>query len=286
MKKFIIFIIALIFSTSLICYIVNSNKSDKKINENESTVSTKNSSNKTNLKDELKELEKNVAKNAEKKHDENSNKDNKKKDITIVIDPGHSNKPTNETESISPDSKEKKLKDTLGSTGVNSKVPEYVITNGVALSLEKILKNDGYNVIMTKRNINTPMSNIERTEIGNKNKANLMIRIHCDGVDSQSAVGASILVPEAKGNVTPKISKESKEYGEKIINRYTSYLGLKNRGVVYRDDLTGFNWSKVPIVLIELGFISNPKEDALLSNEKNYNKIATGIANGINDCFK
>ena len=286
MKKFIIFIIALIFSTSLICYIVNSNKSDKKINENESTVSTKNSSNKTNLKDELKELEKNVAKNAEKKHDENSNKDNKKKDITIVIDPGHSNKPTNETEPISPDSKEKKLKDTLGSTGVNSKVPEYVITNDVALSLEKILKNDGYNVIMTKRDINTPMSNIERTEIGNKNKANLMIRIHCDGVDSQSAVGASILVPEAKGNVTPKISKESKEYGEKIINKYTSYLGLKNRGVVYRYDLTGFNWSKVPIVLIELGFISNPKEDALLSNEKNYNKIATGIANGINDCFK
>lgn len=286
MKKFIIFIIALIFSISLICYIVNSNKSDKKINENESTVSTKNSSNKTNLKDELKELEKNVAKNAEKKHDENSNKDNKKKDITIVIDPGHSNKPTNETEPISPDSKEKKLKDTLGSTGVNSKVPEYVITNGVALSLEKILKNDGYNVIMTKRDINTPMSNIERTEIGNKNKANLMIRIHCDGVDSQSAVGASILVPEAKGNVTPKISKESKEYGEKIINKYTSYLGLKNRGVVYRDDLTGFNWSKVPIVLIELGFISNSKEDALLSNEKNYDKIATGIANGINDCFK
>lgn len=286
MKKFIIFIIALVFSTSLICYIANSNKSNEKFTENEKAVSTKDSSNKTNLKDELKELEKNVEKNNKKKNYENSKKDNKKKDITIVIDPGHSNKSTNETEPISPDSKEKKLKDTLGSTGVNSKVPEYVITNGVALSLEKILKNDGYNVIMTKRDVNTPMSNIERTEIGNKNKANLMIRIHCDGVDSQSAVGASILVPEAKGNVTPKISKESKEYGEKIINKYTSYLGLKNRGVVYRDDLTGFNWSKVPIVLIELGFISNPKEDALLSNEKNYDKIATGIANGINDCFK
>lgn len=286
MKKFIIFIIALVFSTSLICYIANSNKSNEKITENEQAVSTKDSSNKTNLKDELKELEKNVEKNNKKKNDENSKKDNKKKDITIVIDPGHSNKPTNETEPISPDSKERKLKDTLGSTGVNSKVPEYVITNGVALSLEKILKNDGYNVIMTKRDVNTPMSNIERTEIGNKNKANLMIRIHCDGVDSQSAVGASILVPEAKGNVTPKISKESMEYGKKIINKYTSYLGLKNRGVVYRDDLTGFNWSKVPIVLIELGFISNPKEDTLLSNEKNYDKIATGIANGINDCFK
>lgn len=286
MKKFIIFIIALVFSTSLICYIANSNKSNEKFTENEKAVSTKDSSNKTNLKDELKELEKNVEKNNKKKNDENSKKDNKKKDITIVIDPGHSNKPTNETEPISPDSKERKLKDTLGSTGVNSKVPEYVITNGVALSLEKILKDDGYNVIMTKRDVNTPMSNIERTEIGNKNKANLMIRIHCDGVDSQSAVGASILVPEAKGNVTPKISKESMEYGKKIINKYTSYLGLKNRGVVYRDDLTGFNWSKVPIVLIELGFISNPKEDTLLSNEKNYDKIATGIANGINDCFK
>lgn len=72
---------------------------------------------------------------------------------------------------------------------------------------------------------------------------------------------------------------------EKNTNSIYKIYRIKNRGVVVRDDLTGFNWSKVPIVLIELGFISNPNEDSYLSDPDNYIKIATGISNGINYCF-
>ncbi|MDU8975796.1 MAG: N-acetylmuramoyl-L-alanine amidase, partial [Clostridium perfringens] len=207
------------------------------------------------------------------------------KDITIVIDPGHSSTISNETEPECPGSQKRKLKDTLGATGVQSKIPEYTITHGVAKELKKLLISEGYNVIMTKDSPDKQLSNIERTTIGNDNNANLIIRIHCDGVDSPKACGASILVPATKGNVTKDISDISYSYGEKILTAYTKYTGLKNRGVVVRDDLTGFNWSKVPIVLIELGFISNPNEDSYLSNPDNYIKIVTGISNGINYCF-
>ena len=31
---------------------------------------------------------------------------------------------------------------------------------------------------------------------------------------------------------------------------------MKNNGVVERDDMTGFNWSKVPVILVEMGFLS------------------------------
>lgn len=262
-------------------------KSDNKIatntesNTKEKSVQPKEDKISSNSNDSIKD---NNSESTDKKNDLPNNTSSKK-NITIVIDPGHSTSNSNERELNSPDSKEMKLKDTSGATGINSNIPEYIITHGIALKLEQILKSEGFNVIITKTKPSTKLSNIERTEIANKNNANLMIRIHCDGVDSPNAHGASMLVPEVKGYITPELAKESYSYGEKIINSYTEYTGIKNRGIVTRSDLTGFNWSKVPIVLIELGFISNPKEDSYLSNKSNYEKIARGIANGINNCF-
>lgn len=220
--------------------------------------------------------------NTEPKKDDDISKNKK---ITIVIDPGHSNKSTNEKEPISPSSKELKLKDTLGATGVNTKMPEYETTMGISLELEKILKERGYNVILTKDSVSKQMSNIERAEVGNRANADLLIRIHCDSFGSPNAHGASMLVPSVEGYITDSVYQKSSYYGKKIIDTYTSELGIHNRGVVTRSDLTGFNWSKVPVVLLELGFISNPKEDALLSNPKNHYKIALSIANGIDNCF-
>ena len=57
--------------------------------------------------------------------------------------------------------------------------------------------------------------------------------------------------------------------------------GAKNRGLSERTDLTGFNWSAVPTVLIEMGFLSNPEEDALLETEAYRRKIAQGMAQAV-----
>ena len=61
---------------------------------------------------------------------------------------------------------------------------------------------------------------------------------------------------------------------------------MKNRGVVQRTDLTAFNWSKVPVVLVEMGFLSNENEDKLLSNSSYQDKIAKGLFYGINKAIK
>lgn len=287
MKKFISLWCIFLIST-LVLLGCNSSRTNSNFNNASanSQYSNEGKNQTIDQKEEEPKEESNDNQTSEEKHDNKNELNANKQNITIVIDPGHSSSISNETELESPDSKEKKLKDTLGATGVQSNIPEYTITHGVATELEKILKSDGYNVIMTKKSPDVQLSNIERTTIANDNNANLIIRIHCDGVDSPDASGASILVPAVKGNITPDISKKSYSYGEKIINEYTEYTGLRNRGVVTRSDLTGFNWSKVPIVLIELGFISNPNEDSFLSNSENYTKIATGIANGINSCFQ
>ena len=71
-----------------------------------------------------------------------------------------------------------------------------------------------------------------------------------------------------------------------ILNIYTKEVNIKNRGVIERNDLTGFNWSKVPVVLVEMGYLSNKEDDNFVSNTKNHPNIAKAIADGIDKCFE
>lgn len=198
----------------------------------------------------------------------------------IVIDPGHGGKSSSEKESNSPDSSVMKAKNVSGATGAWTKTPEHVITLKVATALQEELSSAGYTVIMTRTSASETIGNIARAEIGNKNNADLAIRIHADSSENSTVKGASMLVP---GNVgyAKNISTVSKEYGEVIFNTLLSEVGMKSRGIVTRTDLTGFNWSKVPAVLIEMGFLSNHEEDKLLSSEDYQKKIAVGLFKGI-----
>jgi len=54
-----------------------------------------------------------------------------------------------------------------------------------------------------------------------------------------------------------------------------------NRGAIQRSDLSGFNWAKVPSVLVEAGFLSNPAEDRLLATTAYQDKVAEGMAQGV-----
>jgi len=58
-------------------------------------------------------------------------------------------------------------------------------------------------------------------------------------------------------------------------------LGWPNRGLVARADLTGFNWSNVPAILTEVGFLTNPGEDRALAGTGTVDRAALGLRNGV-----
>ncbi|BDB01342.1 N-acetylmuramoyl-L-alanine amidase family protein [Clostridium botulinum] len=248
-------------------------KEEKKVINKEEKVQKKreNSSGENNEEKEHNEILK------EKKEDKS--KENLKNKI-IVIDPGHANRSNLELERVSPDSEEKKIKDGGGADGVNSKTPEYLIAMDVASKLKETLQKEGYTVIMTKNKHSESLGNIERAEVGNKNNANLVIRIHADSADLEDAKGASILVPSKKGYAS-EINELSKKYGGILLSEMVASANMNNRGVVEREDMTGFNWSKVPVVLVEMGFLSNAEEDKLLNTEEYRIKIVQGLTEGI-----
>ncbi len=150
----------------------------------------------------------------------------------------------------------------------------------VASKLKETLQKEGYTVIMTKNKHSERLGNIERAEVGNKNNANLVIRIHADSADLEDANGASILVPSKKGYAS-EINELSKKYGGILLSEMVASANMNNRGVVEREDMTGFNWSKVPVVLVEMGFLSNAEEDKLLNTEEYRIKIVQGLTEGI-----
>lgn len=225
----------------------------------------------------------------ESSNEDNSNKDNdsneENSNITIVIDPGHSSTGTSGNEPVSPNSYTTKLKDGLGATGSYTNIPEHKTNMSVALLVKKELTSKGYNVILTKQDVAESKSNIERADVGNKNNADLVVRIHADSAENSSISGASMHVP-ANNEYTSSFYKISKSYGTTILNTYVDEIGIKNRGVIERNDLTGFNWSKVPVVLIEMGFLSNKEDDNFVSNTANHPKIAKAISDGIDKCFE
>ena len=49
--------------------------------------------------------------------------------------------------------------------------------------------------------------------------------------------------------------------------------------------MTGINWSKIPVAIIEMGFMSNPDEDRKLVSDDYQKKLAEGMANGVDVYF-
>ncbi|MGH4119788.1 N-acetylmuramoyl-L-alanine amidase [Clostridium sp.] len=202
----------------------------------------------------------------------------------IVIDPGHSKGGNKGMERNSPYSDVLKVKDPGGATGVSKGLNEYEVNMMVARKLKVLLEKDGFNVIMSKNSNEENPGNVDRANIGNDSKASLVLRIHCDSNNSSSAHGASMLVPEPVGYARD-VYKVSQQYGDIILNNFVNSTGAKNRGISKRSDITGFNWSKVPVVLIEMGFMSNTEEDKLLASDNYQNMITKGLLNGIKEIF-
>lgn len=205
--------------------------------------------------------------------------------VIIVIDPGHGPLVNNSVEPIAPGSSMMKRSYGMGAVGNVLGLMEREVNLNVSLLLKDHLEASGYHVVMTREDHITIASNIDRVNIANELHADLMLRIHNDSSTNTTRNGASILVPDEVG-YAKAINKISYVYGEIILNTLTDEVGMKNNGVLVRDDQTGFNWSRVPIVTIEMGFLSNAREEALLAQDDYQQKLALALFKGIETVFK
>ena len=81
-------------------------------------------------------------------------------------------------------------------------------------------------------------------------------------------------------------SAESRRAAECILPRMAEATGARQRGIFLRDTYTGLNWSAVPAILVECGYLTNPVEDEKLNDPAFQQKLAEGMVEGICDYFE
>jgi N-acetylmuramoyl-L-alanine amidase len=202
----------------------------------------------------------------------------------ICIDAGHQAKANNEQEPVAPGSKQTKAKVSSGTRGAVTGKYEYELNLEVALKLRQALLNKEAVVYMIREEHDVNISNAERAELANSVNADISIRIHADGSNNSSTNGFSILIPGAD-YVNKELVIKSELIAESLENSLLKNIPNKSRGIVTRNDLTGFNWCQTPAVLIEMGFMSNPEEDQRMCTETFQDHFSEGIVKGLEEYF-
>jgi N-acetylmuramoyl-L-alanine amidase len=197
----------------------------------------------------------------------------------ICLDPGHGTPPAigAQREPIGPGSTLLKIKDGGGTPG------EAPVALAIARRTRALLLDRGYRISMTRTGATFERGNggnIARAQFCNGRRAALTVRIHADGASNRSLQGVATLVPGYHVGWTDDVYRPSLRAGALIERALVLATGAAELGVVERHDLTGFNWSNVPTVLVEAGFMTNPREKRLLQSSAYEWKVARGIAAG------
>ncbi|PFE11515.1 N-acetylmuramoyl-L-alanine amidase [Bacillus cereus] len=204
----------------------------------------------------------------------------------VVIDPGHQQKANLNLEPIGPGATTQKYKVTDGTTGVVTKKREAILVLEMAFILKEKLEAKGIQVLMTRTSQDVDISNKERATFANDYKANLFLRLHADGSENPNQSGFAVLTPAEGSTYTKEIYAESLQISQTIVNKMRENQQVKVNGIKFREDLSGFNWAKVPGVLLELGFMSNPEEDKKLSDPQYVNSLLQSVTDSIEEYRK
>ena len=199
----------------------------------------------------------------------------------VVLDPGHDRRANPATEPIGPGAATRKIKDGGGTSGVVSGTREADLVLAVSLRLRTLLRRAGVAVVMTRtRTEGASMGNVARARIANRARAALFLRVHADGHPSSAVRGTHTLVPALRGGWTDDVYRESRRAAELVQGELVRALGFPDRGIGERSDFTGFNWADVPVILVELGFMTNPVEDRELARSAVRDRAAVGLCRG------
>ena len=110
--------------------------------------------------------------------------------------------------------------------------------------------------------------------------------LQADSAANKEAKGIYSQIPSQSNAYSGNLYSECKRLAKEIQNNLIAETGTKDRGVQENDYVATLNYSEVPVVIFQLGFMSNAEEDANLWTEAYQDKMIKAICDGIDTYFQ
>lgn len=185
-------------------------------------------------------------------------------DILIVIDPGHGGTQP-------------------GAVSPNLRLFESHIVLDVSHRLNNMLLNAGFQTYMTRVG-DTTVGLQERADIANMLNADLFVSVHANAFTRPDVNGIETHYYPSEKN--PEDFRDNKTVAQIFQNEMLKSLKGNNRGIFARENIVVLRETKMPAVLCELGYLTNPIEEARLATDDYRQKSAEAMFNAIIKYFE
>ena len=206
--------------------------------------------------------------------------------VTVCIDPGHQENGHLVKEPLGP-GLDGATTGTAGmAQGTETQRKESIVVLEIGMLLRDELLRQGATVVMTRERQDQFLTNQERCQVAADAGADIMLRLHADTRQSNTKLGFSVYAPlhsdYAKAVADPPTYRAM---GEILIDAMKTRVGYsledKYGLVTLSDQFVGNNWAQMTCFLVEMGFMSTPREDYLLSHPVYQQWLAEGMAQGV-----
>lgn len=147
-----------------------------------------------------------------------------------------------------------------------------------ALILQPMLEKKGHEVLMA-RTEDVYVSLYDRVDMANDNEVDLVISLHANAASNSAAAGIETLYYSSPRYT----SKEGKKMAGLAQKRLINVTDTPDRGIKGREKLWVLRKTDMPAILVEMGFITNLKEEKLLNEKEYLYLLMEAVAAGVDD---
>ena len=150
-----------------------------------------------------------------------------------------------------------------------------------AKALKAELESRGYVVTLTREDNDVDISNQSRAKFANSSGATTFIRIQMNYSANKELSGVMAVTMTSDSPYNSELYSDSNALATRILQGVTDKTEAINHGIYETNEMTAINWSNIPVVVINLGYLSNEQDETNLLDENYFNDMVLGIADGI-----